>query len=749
MIDENLPPGTGEPESDSHDPDSAAGEKPHKVVLGTSSPGAWPEEAGANDVTGITGAQYPDDLFDVDESSEVEVLPAQPVVEFETDDVIVEAAAPALEAETPAETGGDLFSVDDLISDVPVQEESPVAPEPTVAPETPVLEAQPVNIEEPESDMFSIDDLIVDEALDQPISEPEAISEPEPVPEPEPEPLAVEQPAVEPTLEETANEEHAFEAPVLEEPALDVPAFEEPALEEPAFEEPVFEEPAFEEPAFAEALPVESPVAEQPDAEVPEFEPPLAVEPEVPAEPEPFVAENAEGEEASAHDRTIVNPYAAVVDEAPEPVAHTDSTVESPAPELAASEPAAQAPDGYTSATDAQPPAPDYVEHEVPVDEIVVERAQSIAPPGFEAYDPSTLVTAGGGGSRRVNGGQAKRKGRGVSLKAPKLGKRGKKTASPPPAVDAQSEPTVAAQPEPAVESPTATPVVSANQSASDPKAAKFKLPKMKVGKAKRPAGTSAPTPAVAQVAGPPASGKRRSFFGIKYGKPAQAEQPQQIAPPPVSAEAPPQSVVAAQAPVETPSPTPPQPAPVMQMPQPAVPTEPEAPQQPAAPAQSLQEAFVAWSPDAATARALASPQPTIAPGAAPPPPPAPPGFTQATGVESASGVSAPPPEVLTPVASPKRALSLKLRRGGATNVAKTEKSGKAKPQKQKRTKRQRPPKQGSPILDAIVGKPTPGERRSFFGIKFGAPAPPVQQATVPSPDTDQGEHDESSHLAA
>jgi hypothetical protein len=72
---------------------------------------------------------------------------------------------------------------------------------------------------------------------------------------------------------------------------------------------------------------------------------------------------------------------------------------------------------------------------------------------------------------------------------------------------------------------------------------------------------------------------------------------------------------------------------------------------------------------------------------------------------------------------------------------------GKRRGKKQRAAKPTPPAKQSSPVLDALFGKPAPGERRSLFGVKFGSPAPPAAQQD-PAADP-RSQDDDSSHLAA
>jgi hypothetical protein len=133
-------------------------------------------------------------------------------------------------------------------------------------------------------------------------------------------------------------------------------------------------------------------------------------------------------------------------------------------------------------------------------------------------------------------------------------------------------------------------------------------------------------------------------------------------------------------------------------------------------------------APQPATPTELTQPQPT-----------APAGFTQTSDLPTAptpaatsQPVSAPAFQAAQQVATPAQASESKFKRARG-----------------KKAKQPKVATQDSPILDALLGKPQPGERRSLFGLKFGAPAPPVQQAPAAGQVTQSDDQNDSSHLAA
>ena len=660
------------------------------------------------------GGQYPDDVFGITDAQSVPEVTIEPI------------AADAEPDLPPADTAGDMFSVNELMDEPaePVAEpaEPLAAPEPLASPE-PLAAPEPLHTADPlptpaGSDMFSVDDLIEEhEEHEEP-----ALAAPEP-------PSAIE----------------SFEAPTEPLAAPDAPPLASPEISNP----------------YAPTEPI-APVAET--------EPVAPLEQAAEIAPEP-VAEFAQSEPVNPYAEPaaaaeVVNPYAEPVQaEASAPQEVSNPYAEAPqAPEFAEAEPVnpyAEAP-AEPAAMDAsatpeyeappvehyeEPVAEQYTEpvgQELPVpaneevfdaygtDQDVdpaaqphMQRRESVAPPGMEALAVGGLVVADGGRVKGAPGAPAAEKKKRGSFS---LGKKKQKDAPQP--MPEEQIATAAEFAQPLVEPPTMPVQPEAIAVPEQLAPAVMQAPEQPVAPMMPAAAPVKTKKSMAdRLFGEAKPGQRHSFFGIKFGKPGAVPGEQQFAPQAPAAAMPEQLAQAVQ-----------QPQPVQEF-QPAPQLQPEQPVAPMMPAaapvktkKSMADRLFGEAkpgqrhsffgikfgkPGAVPGEQQFAPQAPAAPvvEVAPMPETAP---VAEVAPQQPEQILAPPP----PVAQAEVIQS-------AEAAAHAKKRGKK--QKAPKAKKQMAPKQGKSMADRLFGEAKPGQRHSFFGIKFGKPgALPGQQQLSP-----------------
>jgi hypothetical protein len=732
----------------------ADGQEPSLAPLGASTPGEWPTNPDEPVIElPDGGGQFPDDMFGVEideapvamptdgvsggiadvglaygDGSEGGDLPPamepQPLTEISLDPI----PAPMNDA-APAAPGGDMFSVDDFIEpDEPAFEAAPPLPAPVDSGDMfsiddvdeAVVSDDVYSIDTPEAepaaaggDLFSVDDLMVDEdtpaapeasvpeplaspeplAAPEPLASPEPLAAPDPLPAPDafeaPEPLAAPEPveAFEPLPAEpiapepiaAPSNEYAYEPEAAQPEPIAAPASDEYAMEPeapaPAVQQHddralVFSEPQAEQPPELAGAETANPYAQESDeAEV--------VDPALGGYEEP---ELSEGEAPQ-----IVNPYAEVSNEAEvlDPamaLSQTENVVEESEHEVfTRSEPTFQ----QEPVEEATGPAVDdfgnptgggyqdydgggYENPELPA----TERVESVAPPGMEGMVVGGLVVAAGGAVAKKSKGSAPKGKKSKNSKASKSSRGSfglkKKNAEPEGEQHVAPDPALPPAPvaAPMAAAPVAPPVVAPAPTPYAQPVAQPAAPLVNPGegskKGKKSKKQKAPKQAkppkqgggfADKVFGAADPGERHSFFGIKFGAPA-----------PLPGEL--------------------------------------AAQEAAFQAQQAQEAQQAQQQQFVPQQAMPA-QP----------------------VQQA----APMPPAPAPVQAPAQV----IQSAEAAEHAKGKKGKKAK--KQKAPKQAKPPKQGKSFADMVFGEADPGERHSFFGIKFGAAAP-MPGEVVPQP---------------